>query len=130
MLFDRVLNIADDLVIFSETAEDHIRDVKETLTRLRKANFTVNPDKITLAKNGVKFVGFIVKNGKLLIDPSRICAIRYPAPKTVKQVQRFVGMVSFFNRFLDNFAEICSPLNKLKRKGVKFRWGRRNKLVS
>lgn len=51
MLLDRVLNFADDLVIFSETTEDHIRDVKETLTRLRKANLTVNPDKITLAKH-------------------------------------------------------------------------------
>lgn len=51
MLLDRVLNFADDLVIFSETAEDYIRDVKETLTRLRKANLTVNTDKINLAKN-------------------------------------------------------------------------------
>lgn len=51
MLLDQVLNFADDLVIFSETAEDHIRDIKETLTRLRKANLTVNPDNITLAKN-------------------------------------------------------------------------------
>lgn len=51
MLLDRVLNFVDDLVIFSETVEDYIRDVEETLTRLRKANLTVNTDKINLAKN-------------------------------------------------------------------------------
>lgn len=123
LIYSKVLTFADDLVIFSQTAEDHIRDVQEVLNRLRKAQLSVNPEKISLAKNGVKFLGFIVKQGKLHIDPERTAAIRsYTAPKNLKQVQRFLGMVSFFGRFLENFADICAPLNMLKRKGVRFRW--------
>lgn len=126
LLYDKVLCFADDLVIFSETADQHIKDIQEVFNRLRSANLTVNPDKISLAKNGVKFLGFIIKNGKFFIDPERTKAIReYKPPKTLKQLQRFLGMVSFFNRFLENFAAICAPLNKLKRKGVKFAWGQR-----
>lgn len=122
--YDCVLTFADDLVIYSNTAEAHIKHVREVLSRLREANLTVNPNKISLAKNGVHFLGFIVKNGKLFIDPSRTEAIRtYPTPKTIKHVQRFLGMVAFFGKFLENVAQVSAPLNRLKRKGVKFRWG-------
>lgn len=125
LLFSKILTFADDLVIFSETTEDHINDIQEVFNRLRKAKLTVNPYKISLAKNGVKFLGFVVKQGKLYVDPERTAAIRsYKPPKTLRQVQRFLGMVSFFGRFLENFVDICALLNMLKRKGVKFRWGK------
>lgn len=88
------MTFADDLVIFSDTTEDHIKDIEEVFYRLCKAELTVNPDKISLAKNGVKFLGFVVKQGKLYVDPERTAAIRsYEPPKTLRQVQRFLGMV-------------------------------------
>lgn len=68
-------SFAEDLVIFLDTDESHIEHVREVLNRLRKANLTINPTKISLAKNGVHFLGFIVKDGKLYIDPSRTEAL-------------------------------------------------------
>lgn len=124
LLISKILTFADDLVIFSETAEDHIKDIQEIFNRLRKAKLTVNPDKISLAKNGVKFLGLIVKQGKLYVEPECTAAFcSYQPPKTLRQVQRVLGMVSFFGRFLENLTDICAPLNTLKRKGVKFCWG-------
>lgn len=118
-----VLNFVDDIVIWSKDVQSHMRDLREVLTRLRNSGLTVNPDKVSLAKKGVRFLGHIVTDGKLLIDDSRIEPIaNYPVPKTLKQVQRFVGMCGFYAKFIKDFSRVCAPLNNLKRKGVKFRW--------
>lgn len=125
MLYQNVLIFADDLVIFSNTAQDHYKHVQEVLNILRKANLTVNPSKVKLAQNGVHFLGFIVKDSKIYVDPSRTEAIRsYPRPTNLKSLQRFLGMISFFGKFLPGKAEISAPLNRLKRKGIKFKFGK------
>lgn len=121
--FKCVINFCDDVLIYSPDEITHYNDVKAVLQKLREYNLTVNPDKLKLAKRGVQFLGHYVSDGKLHLDPSRIEPIKnYPVPKTVKQVQRFVGLASFYNKFIPNFSEICYPLNRLKRKGVKFKW--------
>lgn len=118
-----LLIYADDLIIFSDSPENHLRDLKEVLTRLRSVNLTVNPDKISLAKNGVQFLGFLIKDNKIHIDPSRTEALRnFPVPKNVKQVQRFLGICSYFGKFVKSFSELSCELNKLKRKGQRWKW--------
>lgn len=122
--FKCVLNFIDDLIIYSKDAEGHINDVKTVLQRLREAGVTVNPKKLSLAKNGVQFLGHYIKDGKLHIDESRTHVVRnFPRPKNLRQLQRFVGMVSYYSKFIANFSRICEPLNQLKRKGVRFRFG-------
>lgn len=121
--FKCVINLCDDVLVYSPDEESHYRDVKAVLQKLRAYNLTVNPEKIRVAKKGVQFLGHYVTDGKLYIDPSRLEPIKnYPVPKTIKQVQRLVGLASFYNKFIPNFSEICYPLNRLKRKGVKFKW--------
>jgi len=121
--FHSVLAFADDLVIFSPDPDTHLKDLKEVLLRLRHAGLTVNPDKISLMKPAVHFLGHIVKDGKLFIDPERTEAVRkFPRPKKLKEVQRFLGMCSFYAKFIPNFSKVCSSLNSLKRKGARFQW--------
>ena len=58
------------------------------------------------------------------INPERTVAIReFPAPKSVKGIARFIGMVNFFSKFVHEIAGIAEPLNRLRRKGVRFQWG-------
>lgn len=122
--FKTVIAFADDVLIYSPDPETHERDLREVLIRLRNSGLTVNPDKISLAKEAVHFLGHIVKDGKLFIDPDRTDTVRnFPVPNTLKKVQRFVGMCSFYAKFIEGFANICRPLNILKRKGAKFKWG-------
>lgn len=121
--FRCVINFCDDVLVYSPDAESHYRDLKAVLQRLREYHLTINPEKIRLAKRGVQFLGHYVAEGKLHIDPSRTEPVKnYPVPKNVKQVQRFVGFASFYSKFIPNFSELCYPLNRLKRKGVKFKW--------
>lgn len=62
--------------------------------------------------------------GEVQINPERTVAIRdFPAPKSVKGIARFIGMVNFFSKFVPEFAGIAEPLNRIRRKGVRFQWG-------
>lgn len=120
-----VINYIDDILIYSPDATTHLRDVEEVLRRLRGTGLTVNPRKISLAKRGIHILAHIVQDGKLYLNSDRAAIIRgYPRPRNLKQVQRWVGMVSYYAKFIENFAEICRPLNSLKKKGVRFRWGK------
>jgi hypothetical protein len=58
------------------------------------------------------------------IDPERTRAIRdFPSPRDVKGVSHFIGMANFYRQFTPRFADVAAPLNELRKKGVKFKWG-------
>jgi len=123
--FKCVINFVDDLCIYSDTPENHLEDLRQVLTRLRKAGLTVKPSKVTLAKRGIRFLSHVVKDGKLYVDESKAEAINnFPRPRNLKAVQRFLGMASYYGKFIPNFSELSRPLNALKRKGVRFKWGK------
>lgn len=122
--FKCIFNYLDDLLVYSEDFESHIAHVEEVLRRLRHAGLTVNPEKVQFCHEQISFLGHLVSNKGISIDPARTQGIRdFPPPKDGKGVARFVGMVNFYRRFIPNAAELCAPLNNLRRKGVKFVWG-------
>lgn len=122
--FKCVINFVDDLCVYSSSPESHYNDLKQVLLRLRQAGLTVKPSKVTLAKRGIRFLSHIVKDGKLQVDSSKSDAINnFPRPKNLKAVQRFLGMAAYYSKFIPNFSEISRPLNALKRKNVRFKWG-------
>ena len=122
--FKFVFNYLDDLLVYSESFEDHLNHLEEVLTRLRRAGLTVNPEKVSYAQQEISFLGHLVSSRGVCIDPSRTQAIReFPPPKDAKGVARFVGMVNFYRRFIPNIAELAAPLNALRRKGARFEWG-------
>lgn len=118
-----VFNYVDDVIVYSESWEQHVKDVEKVLLKLREAGLTVNPKKINMGKQAIKFLGYIVSDGHLSMDPEKVRPIvEYPAPKNVRAVQRFMGMIGYYARFIPNLTETASPLNELKRKGVVFEW--------
>jgi len=122
--FKFVFNYLDDLLVYSESFEEHLAHLEEVMSRLRKAGLTVNPDKVSFAQGEISFLGHLVSSSGVCIDPARTQAIRdFPAPRDVKGVARFIGMVGFYRRFIPNIAELASPLNELRKKNVKFIWG-------
>lgn len=122
--FKFVFNYLDDLVVYSETWEEHLSHLKEVLTRLQKAGLTCNPEKVKFAQPEIAFLGHLVSAKGVRIDPARTQSIRdFPAPKDQKGIARFIGMVNFYRKFIPNISEIALPLNELRRKGVKFVWG-------
>ena len=108
----------DDIVIYSDSWEDHIRTLKELFGRLRKARITARPTKCLLGASRMEFLGHQV--GGDLITPSRdnLEKVRNtPRPTTKKQVRSFLGLVGYYRDHIPAFAEISAPLTDLLKKG-------------
>ena len=101
----------DDIVIYSDSWEDHIKTLKELFSRLRKARITARPTKCLLGASRMEFLGHQV--GGDIITPSRDT----PRPTTKKQVRSFLGLVGYYRDHIPAFAEISAPLTDLLKKG-------------
>jgi hypothetical protein len=115
-----VYNIIDDLVVYSASVEEHLAHLKEVFSRLLKAGFTLNRDKIRLAQPEIKFLGHSVSAKGIEILPERVETIgQFPPPKNLKGVSRFLGMVGFYGSFIENFSQevgsdsLCEPPSQL-----------------
>ena len=104
--------------------DQHLKHLREVLSRLQKAGLTVNPKKVNFAVPQFSFLGHIVKaNGKVSIDPERTRAIReFLPPRDAKGIARFLGMINYFHKYIPHLAEIAAPLNALRKKGAKFEY--------
>lgn len=114
----------DDLVVYSKSIQEHKAHLEEVLTRLNQAGLTVNPGKMVIASHKIEFLGHVFENSKVSLNPQRTKPIDdFPPPKNVKQLAKFLGLCSFYSRFIPSFSQICIPLNNLKRKNAIWRWG-------
>jgi hypothetical protein len=121
--YEFVYHYLHDLVIYSETYEQHLEHIGLVLDRLREAGLTVKPEKVIFATNEISFLGHTVPPAGVQIDPERTRAIRdFPQPRDAKGISRFIGMVNFYHRFIPALADIAAPLNYLRKTGTKFQW--------
>jgi len=121
--FDFVYHYLDDLVVYSEDFDSHLKHLEIVLGRLRSAGLTVKPEKVVFATQEISFLGHLVSAAGVRIDPERTRAIReFPVPRDVKGISRFIGMVNYYHKFIPHFADVAAPLNALRKKGVKFKW--------
>lgn len=113
----------DDIIIASETFEDHLARLEIVFDRLNQHNLRLKPKKCFLAQNEISFLGHRIKDGKILPDPKNIEAVlNFKVPNTKKQVRAFLGLTGFYRKFIQNFAKIAFPLTKLTKKDIKFNW--------
>lgn len=113
----------DDLIIVSKTFEEHLEILREVFERLRRAGLKINPEKCHFGKRELRYLGHIVSEAGIKTDPEKVKAIRdFPTPNTVRKLRSFLGLASWYRRFVDNFAKLTVPLTKLLRKDSKWNW--------
>lgn len=118
-----VLVYLDDIVVVSQDFETHMETLQKVFDRLHLAGLKVNFDKCQFCRSELKYLGYIVDKFGLRPDPAKVEAIlNIPAPKTVKEVRRFIGTASWYRRFVPNFSTIVAPLSNLTKKKVNWRW--------
>ena len=112
-----ITSFVDDLMIYSDTYEQHLEHINTVLNKLFSAGITLNKNKCKFAFNRVKFLGFIVGNGKVSPDPAKISAIReFPIPVDKKHLRSFLGLLNFYRKFIVNLSDFIAPLTSLLRK--------------
>ena len=118
-----VIAYVDDLIVYSETLEDHIVHLQKLFERLHASNVKLNPSKVQFFKNKVSFLGFIIENGECSPDPEKLKSLEgYGIPVNRKDVQRFLGFAGYYRQFIENFSLIAKPLTNLLKKEVEFIW--------
>ena len=121
----RVFVYIDDILVASETPEQHLSDLKRVFTILAENGLVVNRKKCVLGQESLEFLGYLVNAKGIAPLPDRVEAIRsIPPPKTVKDLQSFLGMLNYYRRFIRKAAEHMFYLfEALKGKPKKLVWG-------
>ena len=118
-LRDHLAAYLDDLVVFSSTWEDHLRQVREILQRLRQAGLTAKPGKCQFGMETCTYLGHIVGNGVVKPETSKIGAVEsFAVPQTKRQVRAFLGLTGYYRKFIPNYAETAAPLTDLTKKNA------------
>lgn len=113
----------DDIIVFGRTFGEHLQRLDEVLCKLRHANLKVKPSKCALFATQVSYLGYIISAEGVRTDPGKIDAVKqWPVPSNQSEVRSFVGLASYYRRFIKGFAEIARPLHRLTEKGRKFKW--------
>ena len=113
----------DHVITFSKEFKQQLKDLKETYQRIEEAKFKIKTRKYRFGFRETKFLGFIVSKEGVKMDPNKCKSIQdYPVPRSSKDVKRFLGLASYYRKFIPNFADIAAPLNKLTQKNIRFKW--------
>lgn len=113
----------DDIVIYSDDWNTHLKRIKALFQVLRKAGLVINLKKSEFAKAKVVYLGHEVGFGKVAPKQANVDSIRHiEIPKCRRDVRKFLGLVGYYRRFVKNFSDIAEPLTNLLRKNVTFVW--------
>ncbi|GBG86340.1 hypothetical protein CBR_g41335 [Chara braunii] len=118
-----VIVYMDDILVYSETYHGHAQHVEWTLGALRDAGFKIALEKSEFFLSEISFLGYVVTRGGLWPDSRKVAAVKEaPVPTLLTQVQAFLGLASYYRRFIKGFAVIARPLTNLLRKDQPLSW--------
>lgn len=113
----------DDLNVYSNNDQEHLQHLELVFQCVETANLKLNPEKCFFFKDHLKFLGYIVTKDGIHTDPEKIKKIvEYPQPTTTTQVRSFLGIASYYRRFIKDFAAIARPLHDQTKTKKKIPW--------
>ena len=118
-----VVVFMDDILIFTESLEEHRKIVLRVLEILRTNNLYLKPEKCLFEQLKVEYLGLILSQGQVAMDPVKVAGVRdWPVPRNVTEVRSFLGFINFYHRFVENFSHIAKPLNQLTKQDTQWSW--------
>jgi hypothetical protein len=101
LLRGKILVYLDDIIVFSDTVEEHQEIIREVLQILQEQGLSLRLEKSEFEKESIEYLGTIVSKHGLAMDPKKVDGIKdWPAPQKVKELQAFLGFANFYHRFI------------------------------
>ena len=121
----RVIIYMDDILIATDKdLQDHRKEVGSVLRKLQNNDLFLKPEKCTFHKKEVEYLGVIVGNNQVKMDPVKVKGItEWPTPTTVKELRSFLGFGNYYKDFIRNYSHIARPLHELTKKVTTWLWG-------
>jgi len=129
-----VLVFLDDIIVYSNTREEHEQHVRQALTRLRQQRLFAKASKSALCQREVEFLGHMVGEHGLRVMEDKIEAVRdWPVPANMRELRAFLGLAGYYRRFVRDFSAIALPLTELTRNVTRQKldlsWGTKQQLA-
>ena len=127
LLLDTVLAYLDDVIVLGDSFDSHLHNLAVVFERFREHNLKLKPSKCSLIKTQVKFLGKIVSDKGISIDPGNTSKVQdWPEPRSVNEVEIFLGFMNYHREYIKTYADIAAPLYQLtgsRGKTKEFKWG-------
>lgn len=121
---DGTVAFYDDIIISGKSEEEVCCRLKEVLNKLSLVGFTVKKEKCKLFKDSATFLGYKIDKEGLHVPETRVKAITAaPIPCNVSQLEAFLGLVTYYGKFIKNMSTIANPLYKLLKNNTAYEWG-------
>ena len=118
-----VIVFIDDILIYSKSRKEHEEHLKIVLELLREKSLYAKFSKCEFWLDSVSFLGNVVSKDGVIVDPSKIEAVKsWVRPTNVTEVRSFVGLASYYHRFVKGFSSVASQLTNLTNQNVRFVW--------
>jgi hypothetical protein len=118
-----VVVFIDDILIYSKNISDHEEHLRLVLQKLSDKQLYAKLSKCEFWLDEVPFLGHIISNGGILVDPEKVREIvGWKIPSSITEIQSSLGLVGYYRHFIEGFSKIAKPMNSLLEKGREFKW--------
>ena len=115
--------IADDIIVWGATTKQHDERLEQVLKRAEEINLKLNPKKCKIRVDQVTYIGYVLSGEGIRPDPEKMRAIaEYPAPQNKQELQRFLGMINYISKFIQNFSDNTVTLRENLKKENDWTW--------
>ena len=122
-IWKHTMDYIDDINVYSKTWEDHLKHLRNVLERLREAKLKINAEKCHFCTQEAHFLGHVVGTHGVAPDPEKIEKVdKYPAPKCLREVRSFLGLVGYYRKFIKDYFKKAKLITNLTQKERPFEW--------
>ncbi|XP_078458755.1 uncharacterized protein LOC144723702 [Lampetra planeri] len=121
--WEQCLIYLDDVIVLSRSLSEHWSRLREVFQRLRAAHLKLKPRKCYIAQREVGYLGHRVSEAGVHTDPEKVRAIvEWPRPRNLTEIRSFLGLATYYRRFVKGFSEIARPLTQLTSPKHPYQW--------
>jgi hypothetical protein len=118
-----VVVFIDDIMVFSKMEKEHAEHLKLVLQKLREHKLYAKRSKCEFWLKEISFLGHVVSNGGISVDPSKVKnVLNWKPPTDVGKIHSFLGLAGYYRRFIKGFSKLAKPMIVLLEKNAKFVW--------